>query len=115
MTSELKSEWVKALRSGEYKQGFGMLRDNGGGHCCLGVLGDLLVKRGAAMWGRDNYLDYEFDRAFTVLPARLRADLKVFDPLMDRLVAMNDKGRNTFPEIADWIETNIEAEETPVV
>lgn len=41
--------WVKALRSGEYKQGYGYLHYKRGGKdkfCCLGVLCDLAVKNG---------------------------------------------------------------------
>lgn len=37
MDAELKGKWVKALRSGKYKQGKGVLCDRGK-HCCLGVL-----------------------------------------------------------------------------
>lgn len=29
--------WLKALRSGEYKQGKNFLKDSYGGYCCLGV------------------------------------------------------------------------------
>lgn len=115
MTTELKSEWVKALRSGEYKQGFGRLRWNDGEHCSLGVLADVLVRKHAAMWGWDNALEYEMDRGVTVLPSKLRADIRFFGPLHDRVVAMNDKLRFTFLEIADWIDTNIEVEDTPAV
>lgn len=35
-------EWLKALRSGKYKQGQGMLRDHSGAYCCLGVLCEVL-------------------------------------------------------------------------
>ncbi len=39
MQNELRSEWVKALRSGEYVQGEGKLySDYDGTYCCLGVL-----------------------------------------------------------------------------
>jgi len=38
MPKAVKERWLKALRSGEYKQGQGMLRDAEGGYCCLGVL-----------------------------------------------------------------------------
>lgn len=44
MKKELKEEWVKALRSGKYKQGREMLRKNVNGedyYCCLGVLADI--------------------------------------------------------------------------
>lgn len=38
MDAKLKKKWVKALLSGKYRQGEGMLQD-GGKYCCLGVLG----------------------------------------------------------------------------
>lgn len=31
------TKWVEALRSGDYKQGKGALRDINGNYCCLGV------------------------------------------------------------------------------
>ena len=37
MDKELKEKWVKALRSGAWKQARGRLRD-GDAYCCLGVL-----------------------------------------------------------------------------
>lgn len=38
MPMETKDKWLKALRSGEYKQTTGSLCDGKGGYCCLGVL-----------------------------------------------------------------------------
>lgn len=39
MKKSIAMKWVKALRSGEYKQGQpGVLSDGQGGFCCLGVL-----------------------------------------------------------------------------
>jgi len=38
-------EWVKALRSGEYKQGQSYLRNRDNKFCCLGVLCDLTNKK----------------------------------------------------------------------
>lgn len=43
---EVRQLWVKALRSGEYKQGRTRLRTKDGKYCCLGVLTDLAVKNG---------------------------------------------------------------------
>jgi len=48
-TKELKDKWIKALKSGEYTQGFRRLittEENNSisgktEHCCLGVLGDI--------------------------------------------------------------------------
>lgn len=44
MNPEVKKKWLKALRSGEYKQTVGVLHKKGGGFCCLGVLTDLYLK-----------------------------------------------------------------------
>lgn len=46
MDKNIKEKWVAALRSGEYKQANGVLRDEWGGFCCLGVLCDLADKEG---------------------------------------------------------------------
>lgn len=47
MHPEVKQRWIAALRSDEYQQGKGKLKQeiNGQiGHCCLGVLTDLFIK-----------------------------------------------------------------------
>lgn len=49
MKPEVKTIWVEALKSGEYKQGRGSLHYTVGTDdlfCCLGVLCDLAVKAG---------------------------------------------------------------------
>lgn len=38
--------WIKALESGEYKQGKGYLQQSNGKFCCLGVACDLANKTG---------------------------------------------------------------------
>lgn len=37
-----KAEWIEALRSGKYEQGFGALQTRSGKFCCLGVVCELL-------------------------------------------------------------------------
>lgn len=49
MDPNVKAEWLTALRSGDYKQTKGALRDNTG-YCCLGVLTDLWVKGSSVEW-----------------------------------------------------------------
>src|SRR4051812_34484552 len=44
---EHRDIWVKALRSGEYKQTKGALHTADGAFCCLGVACDLALKAGA--------------------------------------------------------------------
>ena len=46
MIPRIKKLWVKALRSGKYKQGRNALC-HAGRYCCLGVLCDIAVKQGA--------------------------------------------------------------------
>lgn len=54
MNPEVKTKWVAALRSGEYKQGPNALRHDGK-FCCLGVLCDLYIKEhpGDSAWEPD--------------------------------------------------------------
>lgn len=47
MSPELKTRWLEALRSGEYKQGRAYLRKDDK-FCCLGVLCDLID---STQWG----------------------------------------------------------------
>lgn len=44
MNQEYKTKWINALRSGEYKQGKGALRNTHDKFCCLGVLYDIATK-----------------------------------------------------------------------
>lgn len=47
--TQVRKDWVAALRSGEYKQGKGLLRrpgKTGDKFCCLGVLCEMAVKAG---------------------------------------------------------------------
>lgn len=48
MNSEIKQLWIDALRSGEYKQGVGVLHGRSNSFCCLGVLCDVVAKNGLA-------------------------------------------------------------------
>lgn len=45
MNPEVKTQWLEALRSGEFQQGTGALCE-GGKYCCLGVLSELAVRAG---------------------------------------------------------------------
>jgi len=48
MDPDIKAEWVADLRSGEYAQGMGYLCKTDEGFCCLGVLSEQAVRKGAA-------------------------------------------------------------------
>lgn len=101
---ELREKWVAALRSGEYKQGKGLLR-HADEYCCLGVLcavagleyvqaqDERVVGYFLADWGR---------KYTTALPSVLFPALGW--ARISSLVTMNDAQNKTFSEIADYIE-----------
>lgn len=129
MNVDIAKKWVAALRSGEYRQGRGML-ETPKGHCCLGVLCDLAVKEGVIV--ADRGLDPDgivyYDAVYTLPSDKVaewagvgrgadgRMGWTVSTPsnfafgdvewARDRisLAALNDSGEFTFDEIADLIE-----------
>ena len=97
MNKKIKKLWVKALRSGKYKQAKHQLYvrfDHG--YCCLGVL---CAMQGARVdrWSSEN-------RRTTLVPERYAHGLT--DGQTYRLASMNDEGMS-FAEIADYIEQRL--------
>ena len=101
MEASLKAKWIEALRSGKYKQGRLALRTRDDHFCCLGVLCDI-----SGVWEENGqHYSSEYDGALSLLPPRLRNQLT--QEARHALIAMNDKYGVSFPDIADWIKTNI--------
>lgn len=96
-------QWISALRSGEYKQGVGRLKNREtNSFCCLGVLCDLAAKDGGDKWkfdgnykGSNHILPYIFKKYL---------NLKFYETSI--LIAMNDSGKS-FKQIANYIQKNI--------
>ena len=103
----LKEQWVAALRSGEYKQGTGVLYNPiDDTYCCLGVLAKICSMP----------LTTEWKDQIEFIPAPITKILEyVEENIVTRasgdLAVMNDSGLSTFNNIADYIETNITVEE----
>jgi hypothetical protein len=101
MNPKLKRKWIKALRSGDYPQGKGSLKNSLGSYCCLGVLAEIQgCKLDEIPIG---------DRVTTTLPRGLNAGLTVGKRRI--LAGMND-GTGTFEQhsfsrIADYIEEKL--------
>lgn len=111
MNKNIKKQWLKSLRSGEYEQVGGFLYCDGG-YCCLGVLFEatqddwwvydrphIAKVRGARKVVGDVYRTPEskshlFGRDILGMPA------------VEKLAKMNDSGKS-FDYIADWIEKNL--------
>lgn len=89
MDKKLKTKWIKALRSGKYKQCRTILTD-GKGYCCIGVLGEI---------------SGDVDQGYDIASAQFGDKNSAF------LQDMNDGGRGMkkhgFKAIATWIEKNL--------
>ena len=115
MNKQIKNRWVKALRSGKYRQAHGMLYSAGSkGYCCLGVLcavqGD-----DPAEWDCKNEQEVEEMLVVNKVPKYLAAGLYTLE--MKDLANRNDDGvilntgrhydPHSFDEIADFVEHNL--------
>ena len=117
MKAKIADLWIKALRSGDYKQGRGQLEDNKGRFCCLGVLCDLAIKDGVKInreIGHYNNL-FTYDTNTGSLPDKVMkwsglktsdGTYKYYSDTIRALWRHNDEGRMSFEEIADIIEEN---------
>jgi len=123
MDPTVKADWLTALRSGQYEQGVGALRQVGHAigkkprHCCLGVLEDVCPLR---KWVNDDQttdLDGTSNReggvlSYTVQDWSGMPNRTGYVVLLDsgehlcsvNLTDLNDSGKFTFDMIADVIE-----------
>lgn len=118
MDQAIKQEWVAALRSGEYVQGRGYLRDRHDKFCCLGVLCEIAVKHGVIPPAapRDDDADcqwYGDSDIYTPEVVVEWADLPYKNPRVthstegqNTLAGFNDD-HYTFNDIADMIEADL--------
>lgn len=128
MNPKVKAKWLAALRSGEYKQGTGVLRTDYTGEdkfCCLGVLCDLAVQEGVTTLTRTNGGVYSYAQdggglgVTGTLPKVVRewAEVTTDNPLVKwksgnryahySLTQLNDREGLSFDEIADVIEDSL--------
>lgn len=116
MKHSIARQWVKALRSGKFKQGKGNLvsKDHEGkAHCCLGVLCAISPWKNTY----DRMGDEENKNAYTPEKVMKWADLgdkrgvvphpnSTIIGLTTNLTKLNDEEKFTFEQIADVIEKN---------
>lgn len=115
MRKAVKEKWLKALRSGGYKQTQGCLKDENG-YCCLGVLCDIhsktIKEKGYKFLPLGDH--YRYLRCGSTLPE----EVQEWSNLIDRdgvgafkykngksedLASLNDSGKS-FKQIANIIE-----------
>lgn len=105
MKKATKTKWVKALRSGDYRQGKSVLKRStkslGEQYCCLGVLCEV-----AGLTAHKVNTEWYYAESRVQLPYELRTELGINSSEQNHLIGMNDEGNN-FNTIADWIEENL--------
>ena len=126
MKADIKTKWLAALRSGQYEQTEGVLR-NGDGFCCLGVLCDIYAQETGVEWHKPGWVGFSMHSATSVLPDAVRewADLphehggyvavtKSYDDGEETtvyhtpsLTELNDQWQYDFRQIADVIEEQL--------
>lgn len=115
MNTQIKQQWVTALRSGEYTQARRNLKTEQG-FCCLGVLCDLYAEETGTKWevhtteDDEPFTHYTFDNYSSYLPEFVEkwAGLAMPNPHVGEssLAQLNDSG-STFEEIAQLIDENL--------
>lgn len=104
MKAAWKKKWIKALRSGEYKQAKNELRSLGGtdgevlGYCCLGVLCDIANVR----WKGSNCTYGSCD-----LNRKGQAYFGLDAVKTGELIHLNDTLKKSFKQIANHIEKHL--------
>ena len=114
MDKDVKQQWITALRSGQYSQCQGELKDNEGANCCLGVL---LESQGWEFSAsiRNPHTDvcyYTSPEGFcndeeNELTVHTRDEFSLTRKQEVHLMNMNDKEDKDFIQIADWIEDHL--------
>ena len=115
MKKSIMKKWVKALRSGEYEQGKGVLCRIGDKHdyfCCLGVLTDIYMQEIGDLNISTLGKDIRYDFSIGDLPPKVRKWSGVKSGFgsfnQTSLSYLNDSWNKDFKEIADIIERNWE-------
>jgi len=105
LPKKFKEKWLKALRSGEYKQGEGHLYQDGC-YCCLGIA-CLIAGMSTEKMGKHATINAEIDDVRVPKIIKNRYDQV---NLVTTLFSMNDglsRSRRSFKQIANWIEKNL--------
>lgn len=113
MKKEIKKKWLRALRSGRYKQGKDYLHKNNK-FCCLGVLCDLYAKEKKVKWRKKVFGECSIDYSTLYLPDTVQkwAGLEDGNPEIETdesvtsLSVLNDN-KTPFREIANIIEKQL--------
>ena len=114
MNKQIKMKWVRALRSGDYKQGFGTMRDKNDCFCVLGVLCNLHAEAHPLVAKRERSKGSYLGRSGTLpLEVQKWAGLTSDSPKVGNgpdaqsLINLNDSRKLSFKELAGIIEFSL--------
>lgn len=111
MNKQVKELWIKALKSGKYKQGRGNLNYKGA-YCCLGVLCEVYLencdKPEIEKKTEIKYNNIVFYGGWSAsIPDEVREWSGLSNHSQANLIQLNDKANKSFAEIADYIEKEL--------
>ena len=113
LNPQVKTAWLDALRSGDYRQGKHNLRNIDNSYCCLGVLCDIQKVKWKIDPYQDHYRTPNYSSSFIIskdVPEDVLNVLgqKVDDdqPIQLVLAKINDQAKDFEPTIR-WIEENL--------
>ena len=102
-----KTEYLSALRSDNYTQGNGALRGKNNTYCCLGVYCDLITDG----WWKEGIYSYVFEHKRLDISDDAMVPIEICPSWLENwqiaLYRMNDSGKYSFKDIADYIEENL--------
>lgn len=107
MNKKLKPKWLKALRSGKYKQGTAYLRSTNDRYCCLGVLLDVAGVEWRGGGGDICYASGFGRGSRTGLSAYRMRQFGLSSNEVNALMSMNDIDRKSFEQIAQYISETL--------
>lgn len=116
MKKAIADKWIKALKSGKYKQGVYALKSEDN-YCCLGVLCDIAIKEDPSLGRWQSGAFFTKDNAFIgglppavmrwsgvkndggVIPKKVSTHFN-----LETLAGLNDSGKYSFKDIAKVIK-----------
>jgi len=100
MDRNFKRRWLRALRSGKFKQTRKRLKGPRG-FCCLGVACE--IAKPGTDWKTERH-PYALSEQLSV---GFASKIKLDEAAENKLIALNDSGHYNFDKIADFIEENL--------
>lgn len=108
LPKRFKERWIKALRSGKYKQGTMMLYNKETDcYCPLGVAGVLCGIEPERMNCYATLESFEEENIPIALSTRIITLEKQYNLIVEKIIGFSDREKKSFNWIAGWISRNL--------